>query len=97
VHRFDKLTYILSPEWTPDGNYILVGARPSGVEEGIILYRVPAENGEPQEIVLQQMIADRPTVHPDGRRIAFCTSANSDRDADVWVMQNFLPKSVPKK
>ena len=36
----------------------------------------------------------KPSVHPDGRRIAF--SAGSPFAAEVWVMENFLPKASIK-
>ncbi len=96
VHRFDPPPewMIVAPEWMPDGKAILVGwRRSSGEDKGIILYRVPAEGGEPQEIVLPKGLYDRPTVHPDGQRIAFGHLANHDTSADVWVMRNFLPES----
>ncbi len=93
AHRFDQWDIILSPEWLPDGKSILVGGRRSSDEaRGIILYRVPIEGGEIQEIGLQQRPGGRPTIHPDGRRIAFGHNLNNDSDADVWIMQNFLPK-----
>ena len=91
VGRFDKVLYV-NPEWTPDGKYILVGAPPAADASEYILYRVPAEGGEPREIRLQQQIGDRPTVHPDGQRIAFGCAVNFDSGADVWVMKNFLKK-----
>ncbi len=91
VHRFDQGRYT-NPEWTRDGKYILVGGTTAGKAEGI-LYRVPVGGGEPQQIVLQGRFWDRPSLHPDGRQIAFTRTINYDSDADVWVMQNFLPGS----
>ncbi|MBN2409942.1 MAG: PD40 domain-containing protein, partial [Candidatus Aminicenantes bacterium] len=94
VQRLDQLTrsewMVLAPEWMPDGKAILVGWRSE--DKGSILFRVPAEGGESLEIVLEQRLGDRPTVHPDGRRIAFGSNVNHDTDADVWVMRNFLPE-----
>jgi len=80
------------PEWTPDGKYILVGTRTPDIKKGMILYRIPAQGGKAQEMVLQQLFADRPTVHPDGRRIAFTTPVGFGKAGDVWVMRNFLPE-----
>jgi Tol biopolymer transport system component len=88
VHRFDQGRNT-NPEWTHDGKYLLIGG--VGGTKGI-LYRIPVEGGEPQEIVMQKSFDDRPSVHPDGRHIAFSTRLNYDTDADVWVMQNFLPE-----
>lgn len=92
VHRFDQMNNIVNPEWTPDGKYILFGASKPGEAEATILYKVPAEGGKPQEIVFPQAFANRPTVHPDGRRIAFACEKEKSSDAEVWVIQNFLPK-----
>lgn len=91
VHRFDQGRYT-NPEWTRDGKYLLVGGTTAGKAEGI-LYRVPVGGGEPQQIVLQGRFWDRPSLHPDGRQIAFTRTINHDSDADVWVMENFLPGS----
>jgi len=51
------------------------------------------EGGQPQEIMLQRSFWDRITMHPDGRQIAFSSQINTDSDADVWVMEDFLPVS----
>jgi Tol biopolymer transport system component len=94
VHRFDQ-SRNTNPEWTRDGRYLLIG----GIGKGI-LYRIAVEDGQIQEINLltgspessaRRVIWDRISLHPDGRQIAFTTQFNTDSDADVWVMQNFLP------
>jgi Tol biopolymer transport system component len=92
VHRFDQLKNIDFAEWTPDGKYILCGTSLPEGKEGQILYKIPAEGGKPQEIVFPQAFTHRPTVHPDGRRIAFDCVEGKSSDAEVWVIQNFLPK-----
>jgi Tol biopolymer transport system component len=91
LHRFPQLSFIVPPEWTPDGKYILVGARTPEMKKGMILYRIPAQGGKTQEMVLQQLFVDRPTVHPDGRRIAFTTEVGFGKGDEIWVMRNFLP------
>ena len=60
-----------------------------------ILYLIPMDGGQPHEINLQGIKPQgRITVHPDGQQIAFTTQLNADSDADVWVMQNFLPPAA---
>jgi Tol biopolymer transport system component len=101
IHRFDR-SRNTNPEWTRDGRYVLIGSGDIG--KGI-LYRIAVEDGQIQEINLltspessaRRAIWDRISLHPDGRRIALTTQFNTDSDADVWVMQNFLPESAPKK
>ena len=85
VYRFDQ-SGNTKPEWTNDGKHILVGAARG------ILYRFPVEGGQPQEINLGKSFWAAFTIHPDGRQIAFASQLNPDSDADVWVMQNFLPE-----
>jgi Tol biopolymer transport system component len=95
IHRFDR-SRNTNPEWTRNGRYVLIGSGDIG--KGI-LYRIAVEDGQIQEINLltspessaRRAIWDRISLHPDGRQIAFTTQFNTDSDADVWVMQNFLP------
>jgi Tol biopolymer transport system component len=89
IHRFDQVLHT-NPEWLPDGRSIVVAVRSSAEASKGVLYMVPAEGGEPRKIMLQQLLGDRPTIHPDGRRIAFGYVVNPDSGADVWVMRNFL-------
>jgi Tol biopolymer transport system component len=92
MHRFDQLNEVWEPEWTPDGKYILFGTSLPEGREGKILYKIPVEGGKPQEIVFPQEFTREPTVHPDGRRIAFECVEEQPSEAEVWVIQNFLPK-----
>jgi Tol biopolymer transport system component len=81
--------------WTPDGGYIYFmrgvkgeASRPKQWH----WWRVSAEGGEPQQLGLtvggRQMGALR--LHPDGRRLA---TSEFEVDLEIWVMENFLPKS----
>ena len=75
-YQFAELVSLLSPQWMPDGNSIVLsGLSESGVSD---IYRVHLPDGR-----LEPLTADRyqdldPTPLPDGRRIAFA----SDRAAD---------------
>jgi len=86
VHRFDQ-SRNTNPEWTRDGRYVLTG----GIRGKEILALIPMDGGQIHEIDLQKSVGDRITTHPDGQQIAFTTQLNADSDADVWVIQNFLP------
>jgi Tol biopolymer transport system component len=97
IHRFDQVIRTV-PEWFPDGKSILLSLRSAADANEGILYRVPAEGGEPQKITLKPWRPwDRPTIHPDGQRIAFSLLSNYDSSADVWVMRSFLPETEPRK
>jgi hypothetical protein len=75
-YQFPELVSLLSPQWMPDGNSIVLsGLSQSGVSD---LYRIHLPEGR-----LEPLTADRyqdldPTPAPDGRRIVFA----SDRAAD---------------
>ena len=82
--------------WSPDGSQILFtkgGTSPQGMR--FELWRVPAEGGKPHKTDLAMDGLREVRIHPDGRRIAF--SAGRPESAEVWVMENFLPKLKASK
>jgi dipeptidyl aminopeptidase/acylaminoacyl peptidase len=82
--------------WTPDGKYILFVIRPLGnavrqpEQNKCSLWRIPVEGGEPEKLGLEMNNIEHLSVHPDGQHIAFFTI--TDKLAEVWVMENFLPE-----
>jgi Tol biopolymer transport system component len=76
--------------WTPDGREVIF-AKDSLQEQTTELWRISAEGGEPQKLGLAMKGLRNLRFHPDGRRIAF--SAGTPFSAEVWVMENFLPKT----
>ncbi len=80
-------------EWIADGRQIIfVKAQKHGNNE---LWQIPVEGGKPQNLgITNQGITSGLRVHPDGRRVAF-TSAKLG--GDVWVIENFVPKTEVKK
>jgi Tol biopolymer transport system component len=89
AHRFDQDIFS-APEWLPDGRSIIVGGQSPNELEKTTLFVVPVDGGKTLEIVLPLWLWDRPTVHPDGQRVAWACVVNPDTAADVWVMRNFL-------
>jgi Tol biopolymer transport system component len=82
-----------SVEWIADGRQILfVKAQKDGSSE---LWQIPVEGGKPRNLGItnQGPIADL-RVHPDGKRVAF---TNARLGGDVWVIENFVPKTEAKK
>jgi Tol biopolymer transport system component len=80
-------------EWIADGHQILFvkALKPGSFE----LWQIPVEGGKPQNLgITNQGIISGLRVHPDGKRVAF-TSAKLG--GDVWVIENFVPKTEPKK
>ncbi len=60
-----------------------------------MLWRVPAEGGEPEELgKLSVGIPFSLSIRPDGLRIAIAAlppTGLSDADEAIWVLENFLP------
>jgi Tol biopolymer transport system component len=80
-------------EWIADGHQILFvkALKPGSFE----LWQIPVEGGKPQNLgITNQGIISGLRVHPDGKRVAF-TSAKLG--GDVWVIENFVPKTEPKR
>jgi Tol biopolymer transport system component len=79
-------------EWTPDGRHLLIVRRSSRGWPMTELWRVPVQGGEPQKLGLAMERIRFPSVHPDGRRIAFDAGQWKPRRLELWVMENFLPE-----
>ncbi|MBI3424476.1 MAG: PD40 domain-containing protein [Acidobacteria bacterium] len=78
--------------WTPDGRNLLFI---DGGDKQPELWRIPAGGGEPQQLGQLMEGAFDLRIHPAGRRIAF--SASQKKNAEVWVMENFLPATQAQK
>ncbi len=73
----------VSPKWTKDGRFIIVGAKGS-------LWRIPAQGGTPLKLDLAFPKMQFLTFHPDNSRFAFCVTEESK--SELWELKNFLPK-----
>jgi Tol biopolymer transport system component len=82
--------------WTPDGKYILFVISPPGnslrqpEQNKCSLWRIPIDGGEPEKLGLEMNYISHFSIHPDGQHIALFTI--TDKLAEVWVMENFLPE-----
>jgi Tol biopolymer transport system component len=75
--------------WTRDGRYIIARS----LAENHELWRVPAQGGTPLKLDLPKLLFF--ALHPDSRRFAF--SVDEGSKSELWVMENFLPKSTASK
>ena len=99
---------ILALVWTPDSRHVIyapttVGAEPDerlvspfDAAEKLMLWRVPAEGGEPEEFgELSVGIPYGLSIHPDGLQIAIAAGPPagdaSRAEEAIWVLENFLP------
>jgi len=91
----DKSNHYPSMVWTPDGKYIYFERRLG--EESCSVWRIPAAGGELQKLGLSMPLLTGLTLHPDGTQIAFFTWTMAGKSDEIWVMENFLPKSAGDK
>jgi Tol biopolymer transport system component len=77
--------------WMPDGKNILYGKPQEGSRNVVDLWIVPVAGGEPQKAGLSMSRLMILRVSPDGKRIAFTASEQTEK-SEVWMMENFLPK-----
>ena len=76
--------------WTRDGSHLLFSKRIGEPRTPSELWRVSAAGGEPQKLGLAMWGRGGVRAHPDGRRITF--TYQTDRNNQLWVMENFLPQ-----
>jgi Tol biopolymer transport system component len=75
--------------WTRDGRYIIARS----LAENHEVWRVPAQSGTPLKLDLPKLLFF--ALHPDSRRFAY--GVNDGSKSELWVMENFLPKSTAGK
>jgi Tol biopolymer transport system component len=83
-------------EWTRDGKYLLFVRGGKTDDAPSVLWRAPADGGPAEQMGLSQR--DRiiePQLHPDGRRLFYTVHERTPRE--MWVLENFLPKTVAAK
>jgi len=77
-------------KWTRDGRYIIAHELPITASGKI--WRVPAQGGTPLKLDLSVPKLCSFALHPDNRRFAF--SVLEELKSELWVLENFLPKST---
>lgn len=91
ILRLREPEWFVNLAWTPDSGAILFAKQRTLKDSKLELWRVSAEGGTPTYLGLAMdgLGQGGLSVHPDGRRIAFI--AGQVYEAEVWVMENFLP------
>ena len=82
-------------EWIADGRQIIFVKTQKQGQGSFGLFQIPVDGGKPQNLgITNQGIISGLRIHPDGRRVAF---TNAKLGGDVWVIENFVPKTEAKK
>ena len=93
----DESNYPRWPAWTPDGKYIVFTKRHPEDQDKSELWRISVQGGEPEKLGLAMVQFYYLNFHPDGTRLAFSSYGPSPKEAELWVMENFLSKIDKKK
>jgi len=70
--------------WSPDGKFLLFRKGPASARE---TFRIPVQGGAAVKYGAEWTVGP-PTIHPDGRQVAFPAG---ERRIEIWAMENFLP------
>jgi Tol biopolymer transport system component len=94
--RLNKDQGVNSVAWSPDGQFVYFSKWEKGSSKSgaCNLWRIRASGGTPEKFDLTIAGLENLSFHPSGGQLAF----NSwSIEAEVWVMENFLPKDDGKE
>jgi Tol biopolymer transport system component len=94
VFRFEHFGQAwITLEFSADGKSLFIPREITTPEDPDYwtLLRVPVEGGEPQDLGLKMVSFGKVAAHPDGEHIAFASEGVETKDAEVWVIEGFLP------
>ncbi|MCJ7580365.1 MAG: tetratricopeptide repeat protein [Candidatus Aminicenantes bacterium] len=81
-----------SIDWMPDGKHVIYSE--INRKDEVSLWKIAIDGGTPLKIWQGEKNMRGLSIHPDGKRIAFSTSA---QEQEIWAMDNYLPKTKNKK
>ena len=82
--------------WSPDQRYLFFVKPEGGSGDGSkAVWRVPLAGGEAENIGISMNRIRGLQIHPDGRRLTFDSAISAPQE--VWVLENFLPKTTASK
>jgi Tol biopolymer transport system component len=79
--------------WTPDGKSILFPKHDPKEEGKSQLWRISVQGGDTEKLDIEMFGFNNLTIHPDGTKLAFSSNGPSLKQPELWVMENFLPRS----
>jgi len=99
VFRFTHPTNAsIRPEFSADGKSLFLPRRKTPLEDPTeTLFRLPISGGNPQDLGLTMVGLRHISAHPDGERILFSSSGAEEKDTEVWVIEDFLPRTAARR
>jgi len=97
IHSFEQNDHLMSPAWSADGRYIYLPKLRDPKGNIWDLDRISLDGKDVERTDLGLLWVRFLSVSPDGRSIAFQSPGTGPTQAEVWVMENFLPVDKVKK
>lgn len=80
--------------WSADGKFFLVPRIENSSEDSEwSLWRFRVSDGHGERLLSNCGRPTKTTVHPDGRRIAFASPGAKSQNAELWVVEHYLPEN----
>lgn len=98
LYKFETMgEFAITPAWTPDGKYIFFSSKDNLTDAEWDMWTFSLETKQAQKLGLKMLRFRHPSIHPDGRHIAFSSFGREMKYKEVWMMENFLQKTEFKK
>lgn len=95
-HSIDVIgRYHINPAWSADGKHIFFCNMSIGASFVWDLWRFSLDDKQVRKVDSQGVNINHASFHPDGRHIIFSTQ--NQAPPEVWMMENFLPKTKEEK
>ncbi|MFC2161829.1 TolB family protein, partial [Acidobacteriota bacterium] len=88
---------VINLAWSIDGKRIYFYSQTDPANEQWDMWMYSMEDKQAQKTNLKMSYFRHLSVHPNGRHLAFSSSGVTIPSDEVWVMENFLPKTKDKK
>lgn len=96
VHSFDVMgRFSITPAWSADGKYIFFSSKANPADTEWDMWRFSLEDKRVIKINPQGVSFKYLSLHPDGRHMIFSTEYEAP--SEIWVIENFLPKTKTRK
>lgn len=97
VHSYDHNDHVISLAWSADGGSIYLPKLSGPKGNFWDLYRISLDGREVEKTEVGLLWIRFLSASPDGRSLAIQASGKGLGEREVWVMENFLPKSAGDK
>jgi len=77
-------------DFTADSHSLVFSKRRE--DQGWGLCKISSKTGDLVDLGISSSFISEVCVHPDGKKLAFCSNGPDWKGLELWVMENFLPR-----